>query len=50
MAPSRMSNDGKWGKKSLPTKKHMKTKSSITRSKLYPNGKACSRHRNSKWR
>lgn len=38
MAPSRMSRDGRWGKKSLPTKKHRNTKSSTTRSKSYPNG------------
>lgn len=32
MAPSRISSVGMWGRKSLPTKKHMKTKSSKTRS------------------
>ena len=29
MAPSRISRDGRWGRKSFPTKKHMKTQSSI---------------------
>jgi hypothetical protein len=35
---SRISNVGIWGRKSLPTKKHMKTKSSTRRSKSTSNG------------
>ncbi|RNA43712.1 hypothetical protein BpHYR1_045976 [Brachionus plicatilis] len=38
MAPSRISNEGKWGKKSLPTKKHMNTQSSMARSMSNSNG------------
>mmetsp|Transcript_79328 Transcript_79328/g.226606 ORF Transcript_79328/g.226606 Transcript_79328/m.226606 type:complete len:223 (-) Transcript_79328:78-746(-) len=38
--PSRMSRDGIRGRKSLPTKKHMKTKSSISDSRLKGNGRA----------
>ena len=38
MAPSRISIAGRCGRKSLPTKKHMKTKSSMTFSRSYPPG------------
>ena len=38
---SRISNVGMCGRKSLPTKKHMNTKSSITRSKFMSKGASC---------
>ena len=38
MAPSRISRVGLWGRKSLPTKKHMNTKSSTMRSRSYGKG------------
>lgn len=37
-APSLILSPGKWGKKSFPTKKQRKTKSSIILSKSYLNG------------
>ena len=39
IAPSRISKLGKWGRKSLPTKKHINTQSSTARSKSYVKGK-----------
>mmetsp|Transcript_70792 Transcript_70792/g.163665 ORF Transcript_70792/g.163665 Transcript_70792/m.163665 type:complete len:220 (+) Transcript_70792:2018-2677(+) len=50
MLPSLMDREGKCGRKSLPTKKHMKTKSSIARSKSYGLSSGMRSLRSSNWR
>jgi len=41
MAPSRIEREGRWGRKSLPTRKQSITQSSIIFSKSYLNGSCC---------